>query len=229
MIALAKLLSRLPRGGFPVVRRLGIKNAVIATEVGPLHVDLTESVCYPLLKWGTYPHARDNHEWLRRRVGPNDLVFDVGANIGFTARMFAGLGARVIAFEPSPRAIRLLHANGEGVDIRQVALSDTAGTVRFSEDAALDTSHVAHTGIEVPAMTMDSLAERPTFIKIDVEGHEPAVLRGARETLRHGPTIFFEALTDDAARECFDIIKSANDRYRIERVGDSDYAAIAGA
>lgn len=227
MLAFARLASRLPRGGFPIVRRLGIREATIDTVAGPICCDLRESVCYPLLKYGTYPHAVAEIEWLRAAAGPEDLVYDVGANIGFTAALLASRGARVIAFEPSPRAFGLLKKNARaGIEARQIALSDQPGRLFFEERDRLDLSSVADAGaLAIEAVTIDSLGEAPTLIKIDVEGYEPQVLRGATETLRAGPVLFFEALNEAALKECAGIIRAANPAYRISPVTDMNYVA----
>ena len=80
-------------------------------------------------------------------------------------------------------------------------MSDRAGRVFFKEEAGLDRSHIAARGVPVQAIALDSLGIVPTLIKIDVEGHEQAVLRGAKGLLKTGPTICFEALTEEAKQE----------------------------
>jgi FkbM family methyltransferase len=227
--ALFRLIAKLPRGGYRIVRRLAREDMQLETEVGPMWCDLRESICYPLLKDGTYSYCQAETDWLRQAVGPKDLVFDVGANIGFTALLFWQSGARVIAFEPSPKAFRLLARNVEGkCEARQLAIADRSGTLFFNECAQLNLSHLADSGIEVAAVTIDSLPERPTFIKIDVEGHEAAVLRGAAETMKAGPTIFFEALDAVALEESTRIIQAANPAYEISAVTPMNYVARVG-
>lgn len=221
-----RLISRLPRGGFRIVRLLAGGDMLLPTEVGPLWCDLRESICYPLLQHGTYRYCQAETDWLRKAVGPDDLVFDIGANIGFTARLFRQSGARVIAFEPSPKAFRLLAKNLHGMgEARQLAVADRPGKLFFEECAQLNLSHLAERGIEVEAVTIDSLAERPTFIKIDVEGYEPTVLRGATQTMKAGPTIFFEALDADALAESSAVIRAANPAYEIRAVTSMNYVA----
>jgi FkbM family methyltransferase len=228
-LPLLRAISRLPRGGFPIVRWLARGDVQVPTAVGPMWCDLRESVCYPLLRSGTYEHAVDEFKWLESAVGPGDLVLDIGANIGFTALLFARTGARVIAFEPSPRAFRLLQKNvGDKVELQHLALSDVAGVLTFAEHDRLDCSAVAEFGFEVNATTLDALDMRPSFIKLDVEGHEAAVLRGGTETLRRGPRIFFEALDSAALKENEAVLRAANPAYRISRIGnDCNYLAEA--
>jgi FkbM family methyltransferase len=237
---LFKLISKsLPRGGAHIVCRLakwtpGLQRCTIQTRYGPIVCDLSESVCYPLLKYGEYPHWRaeeiafDGINWRS-----NSIVLDIGANIGVTARIFARKAAHVHAFEPAPRALPLLVANTKSlhnVTVHAVAVSDKLGTVRFEERKKLDTSSIASNsaGIEVAAVTIDSLGLLPDVIKIDVEGFEQLVLKGATETLKHGPTIVFEALSTNALRECKEIICLANPSYTFEAIGlGSNFIATA--
>jgi len=125
-----------------------------------------------------------------------DLFLDIGANIGSYTVLAAGaVGASVIAVEPIPSTFASLENNvalnhlSARVSCHRVGLSDKAGTLRFTSD--LDTvNHVALESeqdgvIEVPVITVDELcsARVPAIIKIDVEGHEKAVLLGAARTL----------------------------------------------
>jgi FkbM family methyltransferase len=145
-------------------------------------------------------HPRARKAWnLRRRflaqfVGRGDRVFDVGANIGEYSATFAELGAQPVAIEPAPDLQEALRRRLPGIPIEQVALSDRNGTA----DLLVGGGHVNSTlstdygevlsgmGMElepvtVSVTTLDALADkygRPAFVKIDVEGHELAVLRG---------------------------------------------------
>jgi FkbM family methyltransferase len=129
---------------------------------------------------------------------PGDHFLDVGANIGsFTILAAGATGARTSAVEPIPETFSHLQRNitlnelTDRVRAHRIGLSDKSSTLRFS--SKLDVmNHVLadgeqEHGLEVPVMPMDELVGRdvPTLIKIDVEGHELAVLRGAAETLRH--------------------------------------------
>jgi len=129
------------------------------------------------------------------RVG--DHFLDVGANIGSYTVLAAGAAqSRVTAVEPIPQTFAHLQRNialnglTERVCAHQAGLSDHAGTLRFA--ATLDTiNHVLVAGenlpgVDVPVRLLDEVvgSDVPTMIKIDVEGYELAVLRGARKTLR---------------------------------------------
>lgn len=219
-----KLASKLPRGGFFVAkkiaaRRPALRRKIVPTKYGAIVCDLSESACWPLVKYGEYPHWRPDEEALSR-IPLGGIVVDIGANIGVTASIFGREATEVHAFEPAPRAIPLLRANAPpNVKIYQVALSNVEGVAWFNERAALDESSLSHAGIEVPVMTLDSFALRPTFIKIDVEGYEHRVLQGASETIKLSPVIMFEAFSETARQYCEDIILAANSQYRFESMG----------
>ena len=142
---------------------------------------------------------------LRRAVlpllRPDDLVVDVGANFGFWALAAASRGCRVIAVEPVPETRARLAANAarnglaERVEIVAAALSDADGPLSISVPGGESGQASAHPGgsgdsatFDVAATTLDGLlGDRPArFLKIDVEGHEPAVLRGAARVLASG-------------------------------------------
>ena len=142
---------------------------------------------------------------LRRAVlpllRPDDLVVDVGANFGFWALPAARRGCRVIAVEPVPDTRARLAANAarnglaERVEIVAEALSDSRDSLTIAVPGGESGQASAHPGerddvasFSVAATTLDELlGDRSVrFLKIDVEGHEPAVLRGAGRVLASG-------------------------------------------
>lgn len=121
---------------------------------------------------------------------------DVGANVGSYTVLAAGAaGARTTAVEPVPSTFEHLRRNvalnglDEHVRCRQAGLSDHEGVLRFTN--TLDTvNHVLAPGedlpaVDVPVTTLDALVSNdvPVLVKIDVEGHERAVLAGGERTL----------------------------------------------
>lgn len=125
-----------------------------------------------------------------------DHFVDVGANVGsYTVLAAGGTGARVTAFEPIAPSFghleRNVALNGLHSRVRclQVGASDRSGKLPFS--TGLDTvNHVLAPGEDVPAADIpvervdDVLGDdTPVLIKIDVEGHEVAVVRGASRIL----------------------------------------------
>lgn len=121
---------------------------------------------------------------------------DVGANIGmFTAIALDSGASSVIAVEPIPElASRLKGTFGNRIKVISGALSSEAGTatltipllhgVRKATRASLESDTDSGVQVQVSLTTLDSLdLQRDAMVKIDVEGHEPEVLRGARSTL----------------------------------------------
>jgi FkbM family methyltransferase len=132
-----------------------------------------------------------------------DVCWDVGANIGVATLLLAGWGhgVRVHAYEPEPRNARRLgenvRLNGlEGsVTIHELALSSESRTIplRIQGDLGTGTHSILSDGVEgdavaVVAARADDLrtVPAPDLIKVDVEGAEMRVLRGAEDLLRRG-------------------------------------------
>jgi FkbM family methyltransferase len=136
---------------------------------------------------------------------PGGTFVDVGAHVGFFsllgAKLVGGAG-RVIAVEPDPGNAESLRRNLElnqydQVHVEQVALGAEAGTAELyiAEDSGQH-SLLARSGksVSVEVRTLDELwtaADMPPLdvIKIDVEGAELDMLRGAKETLRRWPRV----------------------------------------
>lgn len=127
-------------------------------------------------------------------------AIDVGANDGSYVHYLRRHARRVIAFEPLPGLADALREKFRtGAEVRSIALSDRAGTVELhmpvvdgvtvtgcsTVSATASATYPDHRAIEVPMAALDSVyAGDVGFIKIDVEGHEQAVLDGAVETIR---------------------------------------------
>ena len=127
-------------------------------------------------------------------------VMDIGANVGAYTLLFAtwaGASGRVFAFEPSAASRsgleRHLDLNrlSERVSVRAEAVADTTGIVSFKDTGSNgDNRMLAEADSEsraVPSVSVDDFCAThgfaPDVIKIDVEGAELAVLRGARRTI----------------------------------------------
>ena len=157
-----------------------------------------------LIRYGDF--ERDERAFAQRFLKPGDVFVDVGANIGLysvLAAEFVGDQGRVISFEPSRRTYLRLLENFrrnqlQNVDSVNAALSDVSGTTRLyaggpEMDAWNSLSQSANgpapEAEEVSTTTWDeysgqhALDDRVTLMKIDVEGWETAVLRGARRAL----------------------------------------------
>jgi FkbM family methyltransferase len=149
-------------------------------------------------------HDFDVQYAMDRLLQPGMVAYDIGANVGFTAVLAAKKVApngRVVCFEPlAINATKIHHnaaLNGFGfVDVHEIALGTADGEAEFHLSSSPTWGRLASSGpapqqsgvVRVPIRTLDSLIERdhvppPQFIKMDVEGGEADVLRGARKLL----------------------------------------------
>jgi FkbM family methyltransferase len=153
-------------------------------------------------------------EAFRRRLTAGDVVFDVGANVGFlslVAGAIVGPAGRVVAWEPVPASAdavrRNAAVNGMGwVEVREAAVGAEPGTQTLLEVDEQSWSHLADRGRhprtnverDVRVEALDPLVASgelppPSLVKIDVEGSEVAVLPGMRRILEeHRPDLVVE-------------------------------------
>jgi FkbM family methyltransferase len=146
---------------------------------------------------------------LKDYVVGGSLVIDVGANVGFFSRRFAkwvGDSGMVIAIEPEDHNFNILARvlKEEGLSHRVRTLKAVAAEKPGAAFLEINVLHPAdhklsldEAGQSVKAVTLDDLMERetlrPSLIKIDVQGAEMLVLKGAAKILRNfGPVLFVE-------------------------------------
>jgi FkbM family methyltransferase len=224
------------------------ESTVVDVRVGPnaglkLAIDRSTPKYYWLDPNYEAPVVGVLREWVR----PGMVVADVGAHIGFMtlalARMVQQSG-KVLSVEPSPVTHLQLKRNVElnelgNVTVLQAAVSDTTGEAPFAIQSHATTSHLATasemTGTEtvlVPVVRLDDLVfghnglEKMDVVKIDVEGHEGGVLRGAARILKElRPKLLIEAHTPAALADCLRQLQSAN--YEISTVTPNAYYAQA--
>jgi FkbM family methyltransferase len=154
--------------------------------------------------------ARAEVDFLIAHLSPNDAVCDVGANIGTVSIPLAKAlpGLSVFAFEPQLPIFRLLMRNVAlngvmSVEAYPWALGEADGMIEFATPALTTQTNFGAIGrgsqggdkVPVVIRRLDSLALPPlSIIKIDVEGYDLEVVRGAQETIRRGrPILFCEA------------------------------------
>jgi FkbM family methyltransferase len=145
------------------------------------------------------------------------ICFDVGAHAGMYSLLFSARAKWVFAFEPFPRnlawLVRTLSINhAANVQVVPWALSGLTGPTRFSAGEHNSEGRLDPAGEHaVFAMTCDMFCAyqrvRPDVMKIDVEGAEAEVLRGASETLKEAkPALLLSTHGDKVKEECFRIL-----------------------
>ncbi len=210
-MAAAKVAYRVMR---PV---LGKKPRIIERGGIRYRVDLSEAIDFALYVSGHFQDHVTNAGL--KAIPPDAVVFDVGANLGSMALAFAKRFPRgkVVAFEPTHPGFARLRENLElnpdlakRVTAVQTFVSDQSGTTHglsacssWKLDGTGAAPHPLHGGslgaVEgVPAVSLDDYCrdegvKRLDLLKIDTDGHELAVLRGARGILKRlRPAIIFE-------------------------------------
>ena len=142
-------------------------------------------------------HEFTDMSFLLHFLRKDDLFVDIGANIGsYTVLAGGHVGAKVVSIEPVPKTFEYLKTNiainhiNDNVMVYNFALGNEKGQIAFT--STLDTmNHVAtepeENTIQVPVETLDAILEKekePLLLKIDVEGFETNVLKGASQTLQ---------------------------------------------
>jgi FkbM family methyltransferase len=156
-------------------------------------------------------------KFLIRNLKRGDIFFDIGANIGYYSLLASKLIAengKVFSFEPDPDILKILQKNKrDNITIVDKVISDVEGRVDFYSrknigEKAISTinlenfqstslSKIEYIKIKSESTTLDSFCFLnnifPDFIKIDVEGAEEKVIKGAKKILEQkNPTIIME-------------------------------------
>jgi len=165
-----------------------------------LRIDATGRMAGYVLGTADY----DEQQWFADHVASGSTFYDIGANVGFftlVAAKIVGADGFVVAFEPLPANVRQLEKNVTlnaltNVTVIPKAVGSIEGLAGFAVgDDGRDNSRLSEGPaegageIEVPVTTVDAAVREhdlrmPDVLKIDVEGSEIEVLRGALQTIR---------------------------------------------
>lgn len=160
--------------------------------------------------WENPDDRHDDDTIIRELLHEGDVFIDIGANIGslsIAAALTVGPTGRVLSIEPHPRIFSYLQGNLalnsiKNCQIVNVALGESIGTVQFSDRRFDDDQNgigaikSSGSSIAVPMKKLDDLTEnfsKINVLKIDVEGYELPVLRGASATLAKTEKLYFES------------------------------------
>jgi len=175
-----------------------IQKVVEGEEVTFYIGDVIGEEWYPALKERVPEQA-----WLKSHIRKGDFVADCGAHHGMISILcskWVGADGRVVAFEALPTNADIVRRNKElnqadNLEVIHSAVGREPGSIRFTLDS---NASVAREGdrntVEVPIVNLDAVFtdRTPDFIKIDVEGHEIEVLKGAQRVMSSAPAFNIE-------------------------------------
>jgi FkbM family methyltransferase len=164
---------------------------------------------------------------LQHYVQPGWVCYDIGGYKGYYAGVMALKGAKeVYVFEPMPanaeKITKLIELNPSlPIHLKQYAVSDANGEATFKlmaeetmgklENSSFQKEESALKSLTVQTITLNLLVESgvpaPDFIKIDVEGAEEFVLKGASTILTKKPFLMIEIHSPAIGRRCLDVLK----------------------
>lgn len=192
------------RMGRKVFRNFGPQYALKSVDGIQMLLDLRDEwgVSKYILKHGHYDRGIDSllKKWLRK----DDFVLDLGANIGYwTVRLAKVFECKVYAFEPDPTNFKLLSENVEmnGIKSRTKLFQKAVGEQRanmdlfrsadnYGDHKLFRTSEVRSSSqVEVVRVDDQLSNKKVSFVKIDVQGFEPKVMRGMVRVLTENKDI----------------------------------------
>jgi FkbM family methyltransferase len=217
---------------------LRLKSLIVGSSLEPAAIQLRwfaqsiRRLRHPEL-WEIYQAERDLPKVVKRLLRTNSSAADVGAHIGSFLSVVLRVApqGRHLAIEASNEKSAILRGRFPNVEVHGVAASDQDGTAKFQEYARHSGySHLSRppitvdekiTSYVVKTKRLDTIAAGRTvdLIKIDVEGHELQVLRGATETIKRSrPSVIFECGSEYALldmrvsrRELYDFLTEGLD------------------
>jgi FkbM family methyltransferase len=187
----------------------------VRCRVGPIELfaDTADGAVTPGLRSGEYePHLT---AIFGRYCLPGMTVVDVGANLGYYSLLAAhhvGPEGKVIALEPSSENCRLLLtsvrlAGVRNVEVLPVAADSRSGWAYYATHVGSngglvdDGDLLSRPGVVVPTFPLDDLVEGPvSFLKMDVEGAEGRVVKGARRIIEKDRPIVTTELKEEMLR-----------------------------
>lgn len=226
VITRVMFLPRLIRTAAERLSRRSHFVARLPKDYGSRRIHLSAANQLGVLRPGAAKFEAYLFDFVERFVRKGDVVWDIGANMGFFAVPAAHKGAKVIAFEPDPFNQRLLAGTLRDnpdldIEVVPVALSDRVGVASLrianrgrssnSLEGATQGSDMGgvRETIPVETWTADHALDRyppPSFVKCDAEGAEAMILSGAKRLLETRPIIQIEMNAANAP-QCREMLK----------------------
>ena len=175
-------------------------NKIVKVHEGyKMHLDSKDSLLLSLR-----PNYEPEHvEFMKKNIKKGDIAIDIGANIGYYTILLSklvGENGKVFAFEPDPNNFKVLKENIKlnnlkNVIIENKAVSNKNGKIHLyfskinSGDSRVYKTLEDREKVEVNCITLDNYFKntkiRPSFIKIDTQGYEPAIFEGMNKLIKN--------------------------------------------
>lgn len=200
-------------------RNLIKRNRVISDRLGlRYYFSSTDALTLHIAKNGIYGEYQEIEALLSEFDISTGVAIDVGANVGLMSLPLALKFKQVYSFEPDPDNAAVFKKNSDlnqlkNITLCQEGVADQSGSLELSINRSIDGDGMINTGISslhsknrvnskrvvsVPVTTLDEFIEKNSvgdlsLIKIDTEGYDHLVLKGARKTLaKFKPAVFYE-------------------------------------
>jgi FkbM family methyltransferase len=201
-------------------------------------------VCHPHAHKVVYeaqivdPEQREEFRHFVSHCTSKMFLYDIVAHFGVFSVVAAHFGGKAVAVDPSPTATRmiateaLLNRCTDRIQILQAAVSDVNGALNMLSSGVYSAGYFKVAKgrsrrdlTQTQSFTIDQMVYHfgaPSHIKIDVEGHEAAVLRGATNTLtRYSPLLFLELHNEMVISE------GGDPRFPLDELARLGYATFA--
>jgi FkbM family methyltransferase len=173
----------------------------ILITIRPVVAGLVPERIFGWLMRAVYPRIETELRLVASWAPRGGTAVDVGAWYGPWSARLDKLADRLVIIEPNPVLARHLRSRFPDARVVEAAASDGIGTARLAlpgggrgAEGVASVEHAGKDSIPIRRVTIDSLGLTDVrFIKIDVEGHEMAALRGAEQTIRRSlPLLLLE-------------------------------------
>jgi FkbM family methyltransferase len=177
----------------------------VETDVGSLWLERDAELMTPsVLEHGAW--AGELTGLMRALLRPGMTFVDAGANVGYLSVLgskLVGPSGRVFSIEVDPRNVEILRTNlwrngCSNARVLPVAAWEERTELNMILNAAggagtwVDEEYREETSVKVPAFPLDELIEPPVdYVKVDCEGHDQQVVRGAEGLIRSNPSLLF--------------------------------------
>jgi len=182
-----------------------------------LYLDLRDETCLTYALLGQIPTDRFETEIVRSTIRPGEAAVDVGAFVGWYSTLLAqsvGPAGAVYAFEPNPTSYSLLKraaASYPQLEVLNAAVGKETTTAALYVPSHLHSTSLRPTSggdrrascdvVSLDDFLRDGRRRPPVFVKVDAEGAEADILRGATALLDRHPAVWMvEICSDTAAR-----------------------------